>query len=177
MLLQLLGNLLVRFTHRQLRLLGGAAAWPGHGFGSCWDFQGLGMSDDNILMLSEGMYRDHIAPSFEAVGQVFGGAAFHSCGNWSGKMAMVRRMAGLRMVDAAFLPETDPKPNPPAVFRRELTGSGIVLNARMVGGLDAIIDCVKQLWAPGMKLIVATYCQTPEEQAAAYDRIHAICRD
>ena len=35
---------------------------------------------------------------------------------------------------------------------------------------------VRELWKPGMKLIVVTYCKTPEEQAYVYDRIHEICQ-
>ncbi len=43
------------------------------------------------------------------------------------------------------------------------------------GDLDTITERVKKLWTPGMKLIVVSYCQAPEEQAEAYDRIHEIC--
>ena len=34
---------------------------------------------------------------------------------------------------------------------------------------------VSKFWVPGLKLIVVTYCPTPEEQAEAYTRIHEIC--
>jgi hypothetical protein len=57
-----------------------------------------------------------------------------------------------------------------------LTGSSVVLNARIVGDVATIVDTVRKPWAPGMKLIVVTYCPTPEEQAQAYPRIHEICR-
>ena len=46
-----LADLLIEFTRRQAERLGEALVWPGHGFASSRDFSGLGLSDDNILML------------------------------------------------------------------------------------------------------------------------------
>jgi hypothetical protein len=79
------------------------------------------------------------------------------------------------MADGAFSPETDPNPNPPLPFAETFAHSGIILNARIVGNTDVIVETVRQLWRPGMKLIVVTYCATPEEQEKAYDMIHEIC--
>jgi hypothetical protein len=85
-------------------------------------------------------------------------------------------MAGVRIVDAAFSPETDPQPNPTQPFRDAFVDSGIVVNARIVGSVESIVDCVRELWTPGMKLIVVTYCPIPQEQAEAYKQIHEICQ-
>ena len=52
---------------------------------------------------------------------------------------------------------------------------GVVINARIVGDPETIEQKVKRLWTPGMKLVVVTYCQTPEEQERAYEIIHDIC--
>lgn len=79
------------------------------------------------------------------------------------------------MVDAAFSTQTDPNPNPALLFSEALADSGIILNARIVGNLDVIERTIRQLWRPRMKLIVVTYCPTPEEQKQAYDLIHEIC--
>ena len=175
-LLQLLAGLLVDFTHEQIRHISHALVWPGHGFASCRDFEGLGMSDDNSLMISDQQYLEFAAGAFEYAGKHFGGSAFHSCGNWSDKAEMVGKIPGLRMVDGAFSAATDPSPNPPEPFARAFRNTGIVVNARIVGGPDTVADIVRRLWKPGMKLIVVTYCQTPEEQARTYDQIHEICR-
>lgn len=78
--------------------------------------------------------------------------------------------------DGAFSAETDPSPNRPESFAEAFTNTGIVVNSRIVGDCDTVVETVKKLWAPGMKLIVVTYCSTPEEQAEAYDRVHEICR-
>jgi len=174
-LLDRIVDLLVEFTHEQLAHLSDTVAWPGHGFASTRLFEGLGISDDNALMLSDKHYLQFAASANEQAGELFGGSGFHCCGNWSGKIHAVKQIAGLRMVDGAFSPATDPSPNPPEPFARAFSDTGIVVNARIVGGPETIADVVSRLWKPGMKLIVVTYCQTREEQADAYDRIHQIC--
>ena len=133
------------------------------------------MSDDNLLMISGQQYLDLCAPATEKFGNAFGGPVFHSCGNWSTRIEQIKRLKQLRMVDGAFSSETDPDPNPVIPFQA-FAGSGIIVHARIVGDVDTITEVVKKLWLPEMKLIVTTYCQTPEEQAIAYDRIHALCQ-
>jgi hypothetical protein len=80
------------------------------------------------------------------------------------------------MVDAAFGSQTDPQPNPPEAFAEGFRGTGIILNARIVGDAETVADIVRRLWTPPMKLIVVTYCATPDEQQIAYDRVQEICR-
>jgi hypothetical protein len=80
------------------------------------------------------------------------------------------------MVDAAFTAETDPSPNPTVPFSDALAGSGIILNARMVGSPDVVKTTTQELWQPGMKLIAVTFSPTPEEQQEAYNIIHSICK-
>ncbi|MBN2183629.1 MAG: hypothetical protein JW715_17100 [Sedimentisphaerales bacterium] len=175
-LLHRLAELLVEFTHEQISRIGEALVWPGHGFASCRDFEGLGMSDDNALMISSEQYLEFAASAVEYAGKSFGGTVFHSCGNWSDKVEMVKKILQLRMVDGAFSAATDPSPNPPEPFAEAFANTGIIVNARIVGAPDTIVDIVRRLWTPRMKLIVVTYCRTPEEQARVYDKIHEICR-
>jgi len=174
-LLQLLAGLLVDFTREQIEHIGRSLVWPGHGFASCRDFEGLGMSDDNALMISSEQYLEFAAGAVESAGKPFGDPVFHSCGNWSDKVEMVKKIPGLRMVDGAFSAATDPSPNSPEPFAKAFAETGIAVNARIVGNPDTVTDIVKRLWKPGMKLIVTTYCRTPEEQTEAYDKIHEIC--
>ena len=168
-------DLLIAFTQKQLDLLGDAVVWPGHGFASSREFRGLGMSDDNIVMLSPDQYTDLVAPITGRVGDRFGGAVFHSCGDWSRWIEAVRSIPGLVALDGAFSAQTDPAPNPPEKFAEQFAGTGVVVNARLVGDPDTVAQGVQKLWKPGMKLIVVTYCDTPEAQAEAYDRVHEIC--
>jgi hypothetical protein len=46
----------------------------------------------------------------------------------------------------------------------------------VVGDLETIREQVSRLWVSGMKLVVVTYCETPDEQAEAYKMIHEICQ-
>jgi len=170
-----LAELLAEFTRDQIERIGDSIAWPGHGYASCRPFEGLGMSDDNALMISGDQYIEFAAPAVELLADSFTGTAFHSCGDWSGRAQKIKTISGLRMVDAAFSAETDPSPNPPEPFVEAFANTGIVVNARIVGDCQTVVETVRKLWAPGMKLIVVTYCQTPEDQAEAYDRVHEIC--
>jgi hypothetical protein len=174
-LLRRIAELLAEFTRDQVGRIGEALVCPGHGFGSCRCFEGLGMSDDNALMVSDRHYVDFAAPAVKLAGQGFGGSAFHCCGDWSGKIEAVKRIGELRMADGAFSAATDPSPNPAEHFAEGFANTGIVVNARIVGGPDTIVDVVGRLWKPGMKLVVVTYCQTPDEQAKVYDCVHEIC--
>lgn len=169
-------DLLIDFTRAQQRLIGDALAKPGHGFASSRTFDGLGMSDDTITMLSPDLYVDMAVPAMAKAGDAFGGTVFHSCGNWSDKKADIVAIKNIRMADGAFSKATDPGANPTEGFADTFAGTGVVLNARIVGDPDLVEAKVKELWKPDMKLIVVTYCETPEEQAEVYDRIHDICR-
>jgi hypothetical protein len=134
------------------------------------------MSDDNIVMIDSDSYLDYVLPSFTKLGNAFGGPVLHSCGNYADKTLIFKKMAGLKMVDAAFTQQTDPSPNPASPFTSELKNSGIILNARMVGEPDTVEKTINELWTPGLKLIAVTYSQSPEEQQQVYDLIHQICQ-
>ena len=175
-LLKLLAELLVEFTEDQIKRIGKSLVWPGHGFASSRGFSGLGMSDDNAIMISSGQYLELAATAVERAAESFGDFVFHSCGNWSDKIDAVKQVAKLRMVDAAFSPQTDPDPNPPELFAKGFANTGIVVNARIVGDLETVNDVVQRLYKPGMKIIVVTYCKTPQEQARVYKLIHEICK-
>jgi len=171
-----LAGLLMRFNEKQVQLIGSALASPGHGFASSVKWSGLGMSDDNAIMIAPEQYLELAASVVEKIGQPLGGPVFHSCGDWSGWVDAVLKIKGLKMADAAFSPQTDPgATNNLEAFHR-FAHTGIVLNARIVGSLDTIKAQLTRLWKPGMKLVVVTYCETPVEQSEAYRWIHQFCR-
>lgn len=173
--LDILAELEIEFYSEQEKIIGNCLAKPGHGFASSRVFEGFGMSDDNVVMVDADTYLNLVAPSFLKLGDAFGGSVHHSCGNFSNKTQMLKKLAGLKMSDAAFSPETDPHPNPAESFTEALKNSGIVLNARMVGNPEVVKGTTQKLWTEGMKLIVVTFSQSPEEQAEAYGIIHDIC--
>ncbi len=169
-------DLLIDFSRVQKELIGDALVKPGHGFASSRRFDGMGMSDDTITMLSADLYMDMAVPAMVKVGNEFGGTVFHSCGNWSDKKADIVSIPGIRMADGAFSKGTDPGANPTEGYADVFAGTGVVLNARIVGSPELVEAKVSELWKPGMKLIVVTYSETPEEQEQVYNKIHEICR-
>ncbi|MCW0481820.1 uroporphyrinogen decarboxylase family protein [Gaoshiqia sediminis] len=175
-LFDILADLSISFNQEQLKLIGPALASPGHGFASSTKWTGLGMSDDNAIMISPDQYLELAAPSVEKICTPLGGPVFHSCGDWSGWVEAVLQIKGLKMADGAFSPQTDPGATSNLEAFHRFAHSGIVLNARIVGDLETIREQVSRLWVPGMKLVVVTYCETPAEQEEAYDLIHQICR-
>ena len=168
----LVGDLLLEFLNKQRAIIGDALASPGHGFASSRIFKGIGLSDDNSIMISDDHYRECFLPADEKLGQAFNGLVFHSCGNWENKIKLVKNMKGIIMADGAFTLQTDPAPNDPAVFAKGFGGSGLILNARAVGP-DAE-DTFRTLRQPDMKLIAVTYCESAEEQAKLYDILHGL---
>ena len=175
-LFDILADLSISFNHEQMKRIGSALAYPGHGFASSTTWRGLGVSDDNAIMISPELYTELAAPSVEKICAPFGGSVFHSCGNWRGWIDAVLGLKGICMADGAFSPETDPGAITDLEAYHQFAGTGVVLNARIVGDLKTIEQQIRRLWTPGMKLSVVTYCETPEEQAKAYDLIHEICQ-
>lgn len=171
-----IADLSVQFNEKQAQLIGDSLVLPGHGFASSTSWKGLGMSDDNAIMISPEQYTELAAPSVEKICQPYGGPAFHSCGDWSMWINSVLKMNGLTMADGAFSPQTDPGATNKLEDFHAFANTGVVLNARIVGDLETIGEQVSRLWKPGMKLIVVTYCETPQEQELAYDMIHEICQ-
>lgn len=174
-LFDVLADLLIEFNDEQIRYIGDVLVYPGHGFASSSGWSGLGMSDDNAVMISPEMYLQLAAPSVEKICSKLGGPAFHSCGDWSAWIESVLKIKGILMADGAFSVETDPGATDKLEAFHRFAGTGVTLNARIVGSLKTIEKQVSRLWCTGMKLIVVTYCQDPGEQSEAYDLIHHIC--
>lgn len=170
-----LAGLLIRFNEQQRRLIGPALASPGHGFASSTAWSGLGMSDDNAVMIDPAQYLELAAPAVEKIAAPFGGPVFHSCGDWTDWVEAVLNIQGLLMADGAFSPQTDPGATDRLEAFHRFAHTGVVLNARMVGSPDTVLQQLSRLWTPGMKLVAVTYCETPAEQALVYERIHRHC--
>lgn len=170
-----LSDAVIAFTQKQSGLIGDALARPGHGFASSRAGTGIGMSEDNLVMISPQMYEKFCVDNNAKIGANFGGTAIHSCGNWVKWIEAVKKIPNLEMVDGAFSPQTDPDYNNCEVFRDALVNTGIILHARIVGDPDEVLARVKRLWAPGLKLIVVTYVQDPQAQRQLYKDIHHLC--
>lgn len=165
-----------RFTQIQSRLIGAALAKPGHGFASSRRGQGIGLSTDNLIMVSPSLFGELCHEDFGKLAASFGGVAFHSCGNWGRWIPTVKAIPGLCLVDGAFSPQTDPAYNVCEEFRDAFSDSGVIVHARLVGNSEQVMSHVRRLWKPGMRLIVVTHVQNPQEQQQLYEEIHAFCR-
>ena len=174
-LLQAAAAVLTAFLDLQTELIGDALSRPGHGFASSRQGVGVGLSTDNLVMLSPKMYEKFCIPIDAEIGVRFGGVATHSCGNWGKWIDILAKNPSLMAVDGAFSPQTDPAYNQCEDFRDVLVGTGIILHARIVGDADEVLARVKRLWKPGTKLIIVTYVQDAAAQHRLYDDIHAIC--
>ena len=167
-------ELLINFTEKQKQMIGPCLVKPGHGFSSSLFFDGIGLSDDTVTMMPPDVYNEFAVPSMVKVGKHFGGVVFHSCGNWSNMKGNIIKIPNLRMADGAFSLATDPGANPTEGYADTFADTGTILNVRIVGSAELVEQKVRELWKPGMKLIVVTYCETPEEQEKVYDIIHKI---
>jgi len=174
-ILSVLAEEVIRFTRIQSDLIGDALARPGHGFASSRAGTGIGLSTDNLIMVSPAMYAEFCAEHSACIGDRFGGTAFHSCGNWGQWLPAVTKIHNLTMVDGAFSPQTDPAYNQCEEFRDALADTGVILHVRIVGDSDEVISRVKRLWKPGLKLIVTTHVQDPKAQQRLYHDIHGLC--
>lgn len=174
-LLSILADEIMRFTKVQSELIGPALARPGHGFASARTGTGIGLSTDNLIMISPAMYAEFCAEHTARIGREFGGVAIHCCGNWGRWLGAVRQIPNLVMVDGAFSPQTDPDPCNCEQFRDALAGTGVILQARIVGEPEEVLARVKRLWQPGMRLIVVTHVQDSTAQHNLYHAIHELC--
>lgn len=168
-------DVVISFTKKQSALIGDKLVRPGHGFASSYAGTGIGLSSDNLVMISPRMYESFCLPNDAKIGASFGGTAIHSCGDWARWLPTVKKNPNLVMVDAAFSPQTDPDPNQPEIFRDTLVGTGIVLHARVVGDSEDVLSTAKRFWKPGLKLVVVTYVQDVQEQHKLYQDIHNLC--
>jgi len=174
-ILSVLADELIRFTQTQSQLIGPALARPGHGFASSRAGAGIGLSTDNLIMVSPAMYVEFCGEHSVRIGDHFGGTAIHSCGNWGRWLPAVKQIRNLTMVDGAFSPQTDPAYNHCEEFRDALAGTGVILHVRIVGDPEEVLSRVKRLWKPGIKLIVGTHVQDPQAQHRLYHDIHRLC--
>ncbi len=93
---------LIRYYQEQGQLIGKALAQPGHGFASSRLGTGIGLSTDNLVMVSPKMYQQFCGPGEVRIGEAFGGVAIHSCGDWFKWLDMVKKTPNLTMVDGGW---------------------------------------------------------------------------
>jgi hypothetical protein len=174
-ILSAITEVVIRFTQQQSGLIGDRLARPGHGFASSRAGKGIGLSTDNLVMISPRMYEKFCVADNIQIGAAFDGIAIHSCGDYARWLPALKKIDNLLMVDAAFSPQTDPDPNTPEAFRDAFVNTGVIVHARMVGDPNEVLSLAKRLWTPGLKLIVVTYVPDPAAQHRLYHDLHTLC--
>ena len=153
--MQGINELIIEFSQVQTELIGAASIYPGHIF-LCHDrMSGLSVSDDNISVVSPRLNRQFNFPLDEAIGKAMGGVAIHSCGKWTNSMKMLNEVApSCLAIDCALDKDVDPDPNDPEQVREVMQGRGIWLHTRLTGQTDRMLETVKRLLHPDLKLVI-----------------------
>ncbi len=153
--MQGINELIIEFSIIQSELIGGASIYPGHNFFSHSSLSGLSVSDDNISVVYPRVNRQFNLPLDQAIGQALGGIAIHSCGKWAQTMKLLKEyVPSCRGIDCALDQDVDPSPNEPEQVREAMKGSGIWLQVRMTGHTERMLETVKRLLDPSLKLVV-----------------------
>jgi uroporphyrinogen-III decarboxylase len=150
-----INELIIEFSRVQAELIGTALLMPGHIMLSNTGFKGMSVSDDNLAVASPALNQQFNLAFDEEIGRAMGGVAIHSCGVWTQTMRLIRDVVpSCVAVDCAIDKTVDPCPNTPEAVRDALVGSPFPVIVRMTGETAAMLDCVKRVFHPQLKLIV-----------------------
>lgn len=150
-----INEVIIEFSRVQAERIGGALVHPGHIMLSNAHLRGMSISDDNLAVGSPAVNARFNLPLDDAIGRAMGGVAIHSCGRWSHTMGMIKELCpSCVAIDCALETGGDPNPNEPEAVRDALAGSGIHLHVRMTGDTESMVEVVKRVLHPKLKLIV-----------------------
>ena len=170
-----INRLIIEFSQAQAELIGDALIRPGHVMYSGKSFSGISVSDDNIAVVSPQIGEVFNLALDEMVGQAMGGVAIHSCGMWEKCMSIIRRAApSCCMVHCSLSTEWDTTPNKPEDVRDALAGTGIPVHVRVPGETERMIETVKRVIHPDLKLIVQPRYVNDETAERNYNELNAL---
>jgi uroporphyrinogen-III decarboxylase len=170
-------DLIIEFSQVQAELIGEALAMPGHIMLSNVGLRGMSISDDNLAVTSPRINRRFNLPLNEEIGKAMGGVAIHSCGNWAKTMSLVKELVpSCVAIDCAVDATCDPNPNEPEAVRDALAGTGIHVHVRLTYETEKMIDTVKRLLHPDLKLIVHPGYQDQETSERNYHSLDRLMR-
>ncbi|OQB12682.1 MAG: methylcobalamin:coenzyme M methyltransferase [Firmicutes bacterium ADurb.Bin193] len=150
-----INSLVIEFSTVQSEIIGNALVKPGHIMLNADGFKGFSVSDDNLAVASPTVNRMFNLPLDQKIGEAMGGVAIHSCGKWSHTMPFVKELVpSCAAIDCAIDSTVDPNPNEPEAVRDALAGKGIYAHVRMTGETDKMLEIVKRVLHPDLKLIV-----------------------
>ncbi|PIZ13790.1 MAG: hypothetical protein COY53_02995 [Elusimicrobia bacterium CG_4_10_14_0_8_um_filter_37_32] len=150
-----INEVVIEFSRVQAELIGNALVKPGHIMFSHANFNGMSISDDNLAVASPAVNMKFNLPLDEEIGRALGGVAIHSCGQWAHTMPLVKKIVPACVaIDCAIDKTCDPNPNEPEKVRDAFAGSDINVHVRLTGETDVMLETVKKLLHPKLKLVV-----------------------
>lgn len=150
-----INEVIIEFSKVQEELIGSALIHPGHIMLSGGGFKGMSISDDNLAVASPAVNAGFNLPLDEEIGKAMGGVAIHSCGNWTHSMGMLKeKVPSCVAIDCAIDEICDPNPNVPEEVRDALAGTGINVHVRLTGETELMLETVKRLLHPDIKLTI-----------------------
>jgi hypothetical protein len=164
-------DLIIEFTKKQ-RACCPKTARPGHGFWSPSIMDGIGVSDDVMVMISPDFYAEFGKPYNERIAKELGGIGIHSCGSWKHNFNSAINTKGVRMIDLAMSKSWDPGPNSPSDVISAFSGSPIPLHARL--GYEDKDAIRKLLEADILKVLLFPWHDDPAERQRRYDDVKSM---
>ena len=150
-----INDLIIEFSKAQAEVIGNALAEPGHIMLSNKGFKGMSISDDNLAVASPKVNSEFNLPLDEKIGCAMGGVAIHSCGRWTHTMSLIKKhVPSCVAIDCAVDETWDPGPNKPEDVRDAIAGTGINAHVKMTGETDKMLEIVKRLLHPHIRLII-----------------------
>ena len=150
-----INDVTIKFSLDQAELIGNAIIKPGHIMLSSGSFSGMSISDDNLAVGSPDVNRRFNLPLNNEIGKAMGGVAIHSCGYWAHTMPFVNKLVPTCVaVDCGLDYTVDPNPNGPEQVRDAFAGTGIYTHVRLTGDTEKMLETVRRVLHPDLKIIV-----------------------
>jgi uroporphyrinogen-III decarboxylase len=170
-----INELVIEFSQAQAELIGSALVHPGHIMLSNAGFTGMSVSDDNLAVASAEVNRRFNLELDEEIGRAMGGVAIHSCGVWTHVMPLIQDVVpSCIMLDCAIDRSVDPCPNTPEAVRDTLVGSRFPVIVRLTGETEAMLETVRRVFHPELKLIVHPGFVDVPTAERNYDRLQSL---
>jgi len=173
-----INDLIIEFSQAQADLIGDALIRPGHVMYSAKSFGGISISDDNLGVVSPQIAKDINLPLNEKVGKAMGGFAVHSCGTWTKIMKFIPQVSpSCMMVHCSLTKDWDTAPNKPEDVRDAMKGTGIPAHVRVPADTSRMLETVKRVIDPDLKLIVQPQYVDEETAERNYHELNNLLKD
>ncbi len=174
--LQIINDLTIEFSRKQAEAIGDCLVLPGRIIAASLPASqggtGITIADDNLAVASPKINAEFFLPLDDQIGQAFGGAAIHSCGNWGHTIPLLRRWKNLTMIECKISSPMDPNPTPPQQVREALQGTGIAVQVTLNTDVERDFDLLDRLAAPGLPLIVRFLNDGTGDIQSRYDLVN-----